>query len=184
MKKNLGAIEFDLMETGSVGSRAIDDAIWDVGWHGFECIIAPLRAGGDFFEMIITSVRIATYRPPPGEPRPTTFTAARIEGRVHFGSGAVPFLIRVGKGLAFESKRLVFLDSAGNALRLVSLKESGWHAHYRLLRELLLHPCPDLQLNLADTVTVVTLCATASRKAVYGGEYPFGTTPDFLLGSF
>lgn len=100
------------------------------------------------------------------------------------GDRAVPFLIRVGKGLAFESKRLVFLDSAGNALRLVSLKESGWHAHYRLLHELLTKSCPDLKLNLADTGNVVKLCACASRLAVDSGTYPFGTTPDFLLGLF
>lgn len=184
MKKNLLAIAFDLMETGSAGSRAIDDAIWDVGWHGFECILAPFRAAGDWVEMIITSVRIATYQPPPGEPRPITFTAARIEGRVLEGDRAAPFLIRVGKGLAFESKRLVFLDSTGLVRRVVSLHESGWHAHYRLLRELMTQSCPDLQLNLADTITVVKLCACASRLAVDSGTYPFGTTPDFLLGSF
>jgi hypothetical protein len=81
-----------------------------------------------------------------------------------------------------ESKRLVFLDSAGNVLHFVSLLESGWRAHERLLRELLTQPRPDLKLDLGDTVTVVKLCATASRLAVVDGTYPFGTTPDFLLG--
>jgi hypothetical protein len=60
------------------------------------------------------------------------------------------------------------------------LRESGWQAHYRLLRELLTAAHPDLKLSLADTVAVVHLCTRASRFTEDKGPYPFGTTPDFL----
>lgn len=180
--RHLTAISFDLWEAKGVGRRAIDNAVWDLGWHGFECILAPLRAAGYTVTMSVTRVRVATYAPPAGELSPVAFTAACIEGCIHFGDCSVPYRIRVGKGLAEERKQVVFWSGASGERCVVSLQESGWQAHYRLLHELLTSARPDLKLSLADTVTVVHLCAEASRLAVDEGTYPFGTTPDFLQG--
>ena len=175
----LEAIRFDLWETTGAGRRVIDDAVWDLGWHGFECILAPLRAAGYAGAMTVTGVRVATYTPPPGAPHPTLCTAARIEGWVPIDGRALPFLICVGKGLAEVRKQLVCSDTTG-VRHAVSLQESGWTAHYRVLHELVTQAHPDLKLTLADTLTVVKLCACASRRAVDEGPYPFGTTPAFL----
>jgi len=172
-------IWFDLWETTSVGCRLIDDAIWDLGWHGFECILAPLRAAGTAGALTVTGVRVATHTPLPGTPPPTLCTAARIEGWVPLAGRAVPFLIRVGKGVAEVRKQLVCRDTAG-VRHVVSLQESGWTAHYRVLHELVTQPHPDLKLTLVDTLTVVKLCACASRLAVDEGTYLFGTTPACL----
>jgi hypothetical protein len=107
------------------------------------------------------------------------FTAALIEGWVLVCGRAIPFRISVGKGLAKVQKRLVFRDGGDDEL-VVSLCESGWQAHYRLLRELVAASHPDLRLTLADAVSVIRLCARACELAVDEGSYPFGTMPDFL----
>ena len=57
----------------------------------------------------------------------------------------------------------------------VSLEESGWHAHYRLMRELLTAPQPDRRVTLAgavkeDAATVVVLAAIAVAIAGNRGE--------------
>lgn len=178
--QQLTALDFTLWETRDVGHRAIDNAVWDLGWHGFECIIAPLRAAGSPAELSVTRTRVATYEPPAGGLRPAVYTAAYIEGSVHFDSYAVPYRIRVGKGLAEEHKQLVLRCGVRDEPVIVSLAESGWRAHYRVLRELLTATRPDLKLSLADTVAVVQLCAQADRLAVDEGTYSFGTTPGFM----
>jgi len=175
--RQVSTISFDLWEMKGAGRRVIDDAVWDLGWHGFECILAPLRAAGYAVTMTVTRVRVATYAPRTGEPIPATFTAACIEGQVQIGNRAVPYRIRVGKGLAEERKQVVFRSDPDDGQHVVSLQESGWQAHYRVLRELLTEPRPDLKLSLADTVAVVQLCNQAGRLAVDDGAYPFGTTP-------
>jgi hypothetical protein len=175
----LTAMRFDLWETTSVGRRMIDDAVWDLGWHGFTCLLAPLRAAGYAEAMTVTGVRVATYTPPSGAPPPTLCTAARIEGWVPLNGRAVPFLICVGKGVAEARKQVVFYDPTG-VRHVISLQESGWTAHYRLLHELITQPHPALHLTLVETLTVVSLCTIASRVAVDEGRYPFGTTPDCL----
>lgn len=174
------AIGFDLMETKGVGARSIDDAIWDLGWHGFEAITAAFRAAGAAVRMRPESVTVAAYRPSAGERAPARFTAARIEGFVETEAGAIPFVVRVGKGLALSAKRLVFFDAAGRAVRVVPLEESGWEAHYRLLRELMTAPRPDMKLGLAETLDVVRACRVSAALAVHTAPYLLGTTPLFL----
>jgi hypothetical protein len=174
------AVGFDLMETQDIGKRAIDDAIWDLGWHGFEVMRAAFRAAGAQARMWPTEVRVATYQPPAGEPAPARFTAARIEGYLEARGRTVPIVIRVGKGLAQTARRLVFFDAAGCVHQEVSLAESGWEAHYRLLRELLTASQPDMRLGLAETLDVVRACRAATALATHTEPYAFGTTPPFL----
>ncbi|MGE0824220.1 MAG: Gfo/Idh/MocA family oxidoreductase [Candidatus Binatia bacterium] len=177
---NLTALSFDLWESKGVGNRSIDDAVWDLGWHGFECILAPLRAAGHTVAWAISRVQVVTYDPLVGEPSPTTFTATVIDGWVRYARRDVPFRIRVGKGLPEEHKQLAFHYRRGINPCNVSLQESGWQAHYRVLRELLTAPKPNLKLSLADTVAVVELCTRAGRMIEDTGTYAFGTLPDFL----
>jgi hypothetical protein len=175
------AIEFDLMETKGIGNREIDDAVWDLGWHGFEVMRAAYRAAGAEVRMCPTDVRIATYKSPVGGPAPGRFTAARIEGFLEAMGRVVPFVIRVGKGLGQTSKRLMFLDARGRTRQEVPMGESGWEAHYRLLLELMTAPQPDLRLGLAETLDLARACQAAAALATDEGSYAFGTTPAFLL---
>jgi hypothetical protein len=91
----------------------------------------------------------------------------------------VSFDLRMGKGLGVERKvvRYTFADTAP---LILDVSESGWGAHYRLLKELLTADCPDLGLGLSDAVEVVQVCAAAQATARDAGRYPFGELPEFL----
>ena len=174
------AARFDLLETQGVGNRAIDDAVWDLGWHGGELVIAAYRAAGLEATIHTTRVRAATYRPPPGEPSPRVFTAARWEGFVSVAGREIPFTFCMGKALARPRKRLAFTDASGETCIDVSLDESGWRAHRRLLAELLTADRPDMKLQLPDALELVRACDEARAAAQDEGTYAFGVTPKFL----
>src|SRR5216683_5743506 len=124
-------ITFDVRETCDVGERDFDDAVWDLAWHAFACILlVRLRGADSVGTLTISAVRVGTYEPVPGGRRPLLCTAARIEGFVRFGHYVVPFIIRVGKGLAEDMKQLVLWH--GPERCIVSLQETGALAHYRL----------------------------------------------------
>jgi hypothetical protein len=125
-------------------------------------------------------VTVAIYQAPAGERSPTRATAARIEGYLEAEGRTVPFVIRVGKGLARNAKRLVFFDAAGRVHREVALAESGWEAHYRLLHELMTASQPNMRLGLAETLSVARACQAAASLAVHAAPYAFGTTPPLL----
>lgn len=174
--------EFNLLETSGIGERAIDNAIWDTGWHGFEVFLAMFRAAGLSAKFLISEVQTAIYEAGNGEPCPTKHTAARIDGYLIFKEYTIPFTIRVGKGLSFELKELVIWERHNSVRRVIPLSESGWEAHYRILNELICAEMPDMKLSLNDVVTIVQACSEADKRAVDQGTYAFGQTPDFLLG--
>jgi len=178
--KAAAAARFDMLETKGVGNRTIDDAIWDLGWHGGELLIATYRAAGLEASIHTTRVLTATYRPPPGEPSPHVFTAARWEGFVRVAGTEMPFTFCMGKALGHSRKRLAFTDASGATCIEVPLDESGWRAHGRLLRELLTADRPDMKLQLPDALGLVRACNEAGAAAQDEGAYAFGVTPEFL----
>jgi len=179
------SFEFQLLETGSVGIREIENAIHDTGYHGFACILALLESSmcitGDVVEINIRDVYTATYDRDPIGLRPKEFTAARIEGFISFAGITVPFLIRVAKGVGHGSKKLVIRGKSNRIQRIVTLDESGWHAHCRLLRRLIMDDSPDLGIDEAGVLRTIEACRDASDRARYKGYYEFGSIPSFLL---
>ena len=97
------------------------------------------------------------------------------------GSGAIPFRISVGKGLATNQKGLILRGRYGETMREVRLNESGCHAHQRILKRLL-GPSPKSAslIGMEDTIQVVQACADAIHCAETKPDYVFGTTPDWL----
>ena len=174
--------EFNLLETEGVGERAIDGAVWDTGWHGFEVIMAPFRVLSIDVEFSVCEAKTATYDPTPDQPVPDEHTAARIDGYLDYGRGPIPFVIRVGKGLGVTLKELAIWNRHGHVQRLISLRESGWEAHYHVLNELICAETPDMRLSLADAVQIVRACSDADERAVDLGVYPVGQLPAFLKG--
>jgi hypothetical protein len=175
---NLTAITFDLREKRTIGERTIDDAHWDLGWHAFACILVALRALAHVVAVTVTDTRVGVYRLPSGAQRPRQFTAARIEGSARCGHCCVPFVIRVGKGLAEDLTQMVFWRGPDRSV--VELGETGSQPHERIIRKLM-SPHPDLGLTLHQAVDVVQLCYQADRLAIDEGSYPFGTSPEWLL---
>lgn len=174
------SVHFELMETKGIAHREIDDAVFDLGWHGFECVLAMYRAASVNVTIRPRQVRTATYLPLADEPTPKQFTAALIEADIETNHGTLPLTIRVGKGLAAGAKRLEFLDALGLPVLNVVLDESGPRAHYRMLRELLTAAEPDLRLSLRDNIGIAMACANAVAISANSCIYPFGTTPPFL----
>jgi hypothetical protein len=175
-------IEFSFFETGSIGERAIDSAIWDTCWHGFEVILALFRASGLDAQFLIYQVLTGTYSPLDHEALPADHTAARIDGYVDSLQGPIPFVIRAGKGLGVDLKELAIWDERGHVRQVISLKETGWDPHYRVLNELICAEAPNMKLSLGDTIQIVQACSEADAKAEDQGPYPIGYTPGFLMG--
>src|SRR5207244_993815 len=131
---DLGHLRFTLFENKGVGGRQIDDAIFDLAWHGIECALAPVAAlVGEDPAVEIVGVREAKYHGGPDAPRVST--AARIEARLVTSEAEIPLLIRVGKGLDSDRKALELYRPDGQLIRSVSLAESGHHAHRRMIEE-------------------------------------------------
>lgn len=170
-------LNFQLFEKVGVGDRDLDDAIFDLSWHGFECLYAPLCAAGVGGMIHIEEAKTSTYYG--GLDHPKRFTAARVRGWFEDDQRRLPFDLRVGKGLAENSKGIV-----GEVNRipcpLASLSESGSAAHERLLRELLAKPEPDMLLDLRRVAMVVEACEQAVSMQMEMPGYLFGTTPDWL----
>lgn len=175
----IAQIDFFLLESVGVGARQIDDVIWDLAFHGFECILAPLRAAGVTMRVDVERALTARYSLA-GEPHPSVTTAAIIEGVVTIDGRAVQFAMRVGKGVGVNRKEVVFRDARGVPVATVAMNESGWHAHARLLSELLTAEHPDMRLGLDDAASIVGLCCRAVRVACAAADYEFGTVPNFL----
>lgn len=174
----IGQLEFRLLETKGVGDRAIDDAIWDLGWHGLECGVSPFVAAGRRVSLEIESVRVATYSFGPDRPRRST--AARVEAVLHTDHRQIPLTICVGKGQARGSKGLTVFDHSDQLLRKVSLSDPDNRGHRLALSELLSPSRPFMPLSMGDVIDVVAACSDASSRAIVMPHYPFGTTPDWL----
>lgn len=177
---NLGDVarlEFTLFEDKGVGARQVDDAVWDTGWHGIECAVAPVLALAGRVRVAIKRVRVATYRAGPDRPRAAT--AARIDAVLSAAARTVPVTIRVAKGARAGAKAVDVFGSDGRAARRVSLAEGGHHAHGRMIEELW-SARPDMRLNLREVGDVVSACANAARRAEVMPAYPFGELPDWL----
>jgi hypothetical protein len=177
----VGRVEFARVERPGTNGRQLDEAILDLGWHGPEALLAlPWGLWGQF-EVELEDLRIATYVPLEDEPpRPAAATAARIRGKLAGHRRDVAFDLRVGQGLAREHTHLILFDRVGRPLRRVDLREGGWRADDRMLKEVVTRPAPDPKLSLPEAVAVVELCHRAVGMARAEGDYPFGTTPLFL----
>jgi len=180
------SLEFELLETGNVGIREIENAIFDTGYHGFGCILALVESSmcltGDQVEINVGEVHTATYDRDSIGMRPKKFTAARIEGFISFAGISVPFLISVAKGVSCGSKKLVIRGKRNRTQRIIPLDESGWCAHYRLLKRLITDDSPDLRIDEAGVLRTIEACRDASDQARDQGYYEFGSIPSFLKG--
>lgn len=177
--ETIGSAEFRLFERMGVGGRQIDDCVWDLAWHGFECLTAPLVAQNQPFQLLIESSKVATYVD--GPDLPGVWTAARVDGVLQTNLTFVPFSIRVGKGLSIDDKRLELYDSNGWRIAKATLSEDGHStAHERLLRELAGSASPKMHLSMRDVIAVVEVCQKSVRKAIELPSYKFGSMPHWL----
>jgi hypothetical protein len=177
--RGLTEVRVELLEARGLDERRVSPAEWDMGWHAQELLTAPLRAVGLAVQVEVDDVRTAAYWPAGDQRAPDVSTAARLTGQVVCADRTVSFDLRMGKGLGVERK-LVRYTFANAAPLVVDVSETGWGAHYRLLKELLTADRPDLGLDLSDAVEVVQVCAAAQALARDAGRYPFGDLPVFL----
>ncbi|MEQ8637467.1 hypothetical protein [Gimesia maris] len=175
--ENIARIEFDLFETKGVGQRQIDPALWDLGFHGLECILAPLTVQSTSTRFQIESVFEGHYTSDEGDASQST--VARIDGWVHSEDRLIPFLIRVGKGQPENEKSLRFLSADGTLIDGADLNESGYAAHERIIQELL-KPAPKMGLALTEVVHVVESCHHAAQISIPMGTHPMGEAPAWL----
>jgi hypothetical protein len=177
--EKIGCAEFRLFEKIGVGGRQIDDCVWDLAWHGFECMLSPLVAQNESFQILIESSKVSTYHD--GPDFPSVWTAARVDGILQTNLTFIPFSIRVGKGLCSNDKRIELYDSNGWRIAKATLNEDiHSSAHERLLRELAGSPSPNMQLTMRDVIAVVEACQQSVRKSIELPGYKFGCTPHWL----
>jgi len=174
----VAGLRFTLFENKGVGGRTIDPAVWDTGWHGVECSLAPMLALAGEAGVEVGRVRAATYHGGPDLPRTTT--AARIDAALVTPGGRLPLTIRVGKGVGLDLKLLEVIGPAGRAVRTVALTEGGHLAHGRMIEELWTRDEPDMQLGLRDVVRVVEACAEADARAEELPAYRYGEVPHWM----
>ena len=175
----VAGMEFRLCEMSAVGNRQIDDAIYDLGYHGLACMLVSLRTSLFQVEIRIDKCEVATYVEGPDDP--TEITAARIEGRFQTRSMEIPFVISVGKGLAKNQKGLRLCDRQNSTIRQASLNERGHFAHMRFMRSVIDPGDQTGQLiDVNDSIQIVQACADALAIARVMPTYRLGETPPWL----
>lgn len=168
---------FTLFETKGVGVRQIDNALIDLGWHGVECLAAPLAAVGETLGLVVEAAEISTYVKGPDQPAKPT--AARINLQIAIGSHVIPAEIRVGKGMSSTHKSVEFFTAAG-LWKSASL-ETRENSHIPMIDALVTADDPDMQLGLHDVLKIVEVCEDGCRVAKELPAYKFGRTPHWLL---
>jgi hypothetical protein len=168
-------IEFDFLETDTIGYRDIDNAIYDLCSHGFTIILALLEICDWDGQFVINAVETATYNIDDTFQPPRVFTAARIEGYLEFEDNRVPVVFRVGKGMSYSFKTLIIWGKRNRINRVIPLDESDWRPHYSLLIELLTNQEPRLGVDLSAAVKSVKACSDACRIAKDKGSYALGS---------
>ncbi len=176
--QDIGRLEFVLHEQKGVGPRTIDDAIFDLVWHGLECGLVPLIAGGMGFNIYVRQAQTATYINGPDQRHRTT--AARVEIVLRTPLRDIPLTISVGKGLERGAKSVVAYDYQDEVLRVVSLNAPNNRGHQLAISELLSASRPFLPVSLQDVVKVVEACSDAAARACEMPHYAFGSTPEWL----
>ena len=172
--RHLKEIQFECLENRDIGGRAVDPITMDTGIHAFAAIGALCRAYGVPADIRVESCLAARYRP-----GLAVTTAARIDGTLAVAARDIPFFIRLGKAMRTDRKSLVLVPHVGQPT-VIDLSESGWAAHYRVLRSLL-SPRPQMFQTFADAVAGLRSCERAANLQDEGDPYPPGTTPPFLI---
>ncbi len=167
-------IQFKLHETGGVGERAIDDIVFDTGYHGLACMLAAASQAYSDLDIEIESCRTKTYRLGPDQPKKCT--AAIIRGMLRNDVLSIPFEISVGKGFEASDKSLRLQFDRG-VVETASFNESGHLAHKRVL-ESILNSEPAL-LGVEESIRIVRSCERAMMIAENTGTYRFGQTPNW-----
>ena len=181
--EQISLIEFDLLETSCIDNRDIDDAIFDLCWHGLACIIALFKKVGSPIVFEVTYVSDATYHDGSGY-IPKESTAARIEGRLDCGKHSTRFIIRTGKGLSYESKNLaLWTAKSDGSPKIYDLSETTYEAHLEMIRHVLAETTPGYGLGLSDAALIAQVCTNARNRAHKEPPYAFGVTPAFLSDS-
>jgi hypothetical protein len=168
------AIQFKLHETGGVGERAIDDIVFDTGYHGLACMLAAASQAHSDLQIEIKSCRSKTYRLGPDAPQKCT--AAFIRGMLRNRAFSIPFEVSVGKGFEASDKSLRLQIDRG-VVEMVSLNESGHLAHKRVLDSIVNNE-PAL-LGVEESIRIVRSCERALAIEEHTGTYRFGQTPNW-----
>jgi len=110
---------------------------------------------------------------------PRVWTGSRIHGRIIWNGSPVSFDLRQAKGAPRNEKWLRFSGRDGRVVREISLTETGWCAHGRVIKELL-QPAPDMRHSLADAAAVMEVVDESRALACEQHAYTFGELPAFL----
>jgi predicted dehydrogenase len=166
---------------GVTRGRQVDDCIADLQWHLLVIIVALFKTLDARLEIALERVSVATHATDPagGFEAPGVWTASRLAGRLSWDGHQVTIDLRQAKGAPRDQKALRLLDQDGALIREISLKESGWQAHARLLTELC-KPVPDMRHSLEDAIAIMELVDAARAMASEDKTYAFGSLPAFL----
>ncbi|MCA9091410.1 MAG: Gfo/Idh/MocA family oxidoreductase [Planctomycetaceae bacterium] len=172
-------IEFALLEEIGLADRAVDDVVSDLAWHGKEIIVQPFAAAGLHAEVELEQVQVGRYHE--SGRRAKTTTVAQISGGLSVCGRWIPFSIHVGKRMPMSCKGLVIYGENDEILVEANLNEGGFLAHYRLIRELLTAPAPNMQLSFDQVLQIVGLCEQAQHMTFEEqGHYVAGTFPEWF----
>lgn len=181
--QRVGHIEGTFYEEAGISpGRQQEDTLADVQWHLISVgLIAPFKATGTYFEIMIEHTHVATHKPDPHGryATPTVWTASRVQGRLLGEWQDVTFDLRQVKGAPATKKGVRLFDGAGNLLHEIDLSESGWHAHARMLQALM-RPVVDMRVDLADAIRIMELIDLCKQMASEEPAYAFGALPGFL----
>lgn len=167
---------FCLHETGGVGDRAIDNIIFDTGYHGFAVLLAAISKCHANIRIDHGNSLISTYRD--GADRPRECTAAFLSGVITADDNVrITYTITVGKGLAASQKGLTLFCESGSLIKL-DLNESGFEPHKRVIEGMLGSEAP--LLSVGDSITIVAACEEARAQARGRAPYGFGSTPNWM----
>lgn len=175
-------VEGRFFETsGFSHGRAQEDCIADCQHHLLSAMTVAFKRPGERLRVAIDRAQVSFHEPDPEGryARPSVPTASRLRGRVELDGQEVSFDLQQGKGLPHSEKSLSFLDGRGRPVDRAEMNESGWHAHARVLGELL-KPHPDMRFSLADAIMVMGVIDRSRAIATEEAPFCFGGIPHFL----
>lgn len=165
---------------GFAHGRKQEDTVSDIQYHTLLVNAAFFRATGYPFEVMVERVQAASHDADPEDvfQTPEVWTASRIRGRVLWREREIPFDFRQAKAAPKSEKNIRLLDRAGNLIKHISLDETGWLAHARVL-DAFMQPVVDMRHTIEDAVAVMELIDWSRLIASKETSYEFGAVPVF-----
>jgi hypothetical protein len=179
--EHISRIEAVFYETnGFDQGRKQEDTISDIQYHNLLIMAAFFIATGHPFEIIVERVQAATHETAPGDrfQTPAVWTASRLRGHVVWRGRQITFDLSQAKAAAQNQKSIRLIDPDGRIVKSISLDETGFSAHVRVLNALM-QPVVDMRHELEDAISIMELVDWSRLVARSEPSYEFHANPVF-----